>query len=65
VLILHGTDARVVPIAHCERLFARANHPKRLVRLAGGDHNNLDAFGAQEVARPFIAATRGPAQNVW
>jgi fermentation-respiration switch protein FrsA (DUF1100 family) len=55
VLILHGTDDRVVPIAHGERLFALANEPKRLVPIPGGGHVNIDAFGAQTFARPFIA----------
>jgi hypothetical protein len=55
VLILHGSDDRVVPLAFGERLFALANEPKRLVRIPGGGHNDLDAHGAQAVARPFIA----------
>jgi hypothetical protein len=59
VLILHGTDDRVVPISYGERLFALANEPKRMVRIPGGGHVDIDAFGAQAVARPFIAeATR-------
>jgi fermentation-respiration switch protein FrsA (DUF1100 family) len=55
VLILHGTDDRVVPIEFGERLYALANEPKRLVRIPGGGHVNLDGFGAQDVTRPFIA----------
>jgi hypothetical protein len=55
VLILHGTDDAVVPISFGERLFALANEPKRLVRFPGGGHVDLDGFGAQAVARPFIA----------
>jgi hypothetical protein len=55
VLILHGSDDRVVPLALGERLFALANEPKQLVRIPGGGHNDLDAHGAQAVARPFIA----------
>jgi uncharacterized protein len=55
VLILHGTDDQVVPIAFGERLFALANEPKRMVRIPGGGHVNLDGFGAQDIARPFVA----------
>jgi len=55
VLILHGTDDRVVPFEFGERLYALANEPKRLVRIPGGGHVNLDGFGAQDVTRPFIA----------
>ena len=55
VLILHGTDDSVVPIAFGERLFALASEPKRMVRLPGGGHVDLDAYGAQAAARPFIA----------
>jgi fermentation-respiration switch protein FrsA (DUF1100 family) len=55
ILFLHGTDDNVVPLVYGERLFALANDPKRLVRFPGGGHNDLDAHGAQAVARPFIA----------
>ncbi len=57
ILILHGTDDAVVPLAFGERLFALANEPKRLVRFAGGGHIDLDNYGAQNVTRPFIAET--------
>jgi hypothetical protein len=55
LLFLHGTNDNVVPLAFGERLFALANEPKRMVRFPGGGHNDLDAYGAQAVARPFIA----------
>jgi fermentation-respiration switch protein FrsA (DUF1100 family) len=55
VLILHGTDDAVVPISYGERLFALANEPKRMVRIPGGGHVDLDAFGAQAMAQFFIA----------
>lgn len=55
VLILHGTDDRVVPMAFGERLYALANEPKQMVRIPGGGHVNLDGFGAQDITRPFIA----------
>ncbi|MEK9283886.1 MULTISPECIES: alpha/beta hydrolase [unclassified Bradyrhizobium] len=54
LLIMHGTDDPTIPIEFGVRLFALAHEPKRLVRLSGGGHNDLDAFGAMEIARQFI-----------
>jgi fermentation-respiration switch protein FrsA (DUF1100 family) len=55
LLVIHGTLDRVVPISFGERLFALANEPKRMVRIPGGGHVNLDGFGAQDITRPFVA----------
>jgi fermentation-respiration switch protein FrsA (DUF1100 family) len=55
LLILHGAADRVVPIALGEQLFSLANEPKRFVRFARGGHNDLDAFGALDTAKTFIA----------
>jgi hypothetical protein len=41
-------------------LFALAHEPKQFVRLNGGGHENLDDFGAIEVARRFIDAPKCP-----
>ena len=54
LLIMHGTDDQAIPIAFGERLFALAHEPKQLVRLPGGGHEDLDNFGALEIARGFI-----------
>ncbi|MGY8662480.1 alpha/beta fold hydrolase [Bradyrhizobium sp. UFLA05-109] len=54
LLIMHGTEDTVIPIAFGERLFALANQSRQLVRIPGGGHDNLDSFGAQEIARRFI-----------
>ncbi|MES5485081.1 alpha/beta hydrolase [Bradyrhizobium sp. INPA03-11B] len=59
LLIIHGTDDPVIPIAFGERLFGLAHEPKQFVRLPGGGHDNLDDFGAMRTARPFIDAARG------
>lgn len=54
LLVLHGDRDGVVPFALGERLFRAAPEPKRLVRIAGGDHvGNLEA-GLAEV-RAFLA----------
>jgi len=41
VLIIHGTDDKIVPYAHGQALFKLANEPKRFVSVEGGDHNAL------------------------
>ena len=56
LLVMHGTNDLVIPIAFGERLFALAREPKRLVRIEGGGHENLDQFGAIETARDFIGS---------
>jgi uncharacterized protein len=59
LLVMHGALDPTVPVAFGERLFALANEPKRFVRLARGGHNDLDHFGAIEIARNFINLARG------
>jgi fermentation-respiration switch protein FrsA (DUF1100 family) len=56
ILILHGRRDRIVPFAYGERLFALASEPKRLVPFASGEHENLDAHGAQAAVQDFLAA---------
>jgi fermentation-respiration switch protein FrsA (DUF1100 family) len=55
ILILHGDRDNVIPIASGERLYAMAPEPKQFVRLAGGNHEDLDRFGAMQAARDFLA----------
>jgi len=55
ILILHGDRDRVVPIAYGERLYAMAPEPKQIVRFRGGDHEDLDKFGALQAVRDFLA----------
>ncbi|QPF95103.1 alpha/beta hydrolase [Bradyrhizobium commune] len=55
LLVMHGTNDLAISIGFGERLFALAHEPKQFVRFAGGGHENLDAFGAIETARRFIA----------
>lgn len=56
LLVLHGTNDLAISIAFGERLFALAHEPKQFVRFAGGGHDNLDAFGAIEKVKRFIAS---------
>jgi len=54
LLIIHGTQDNTVPIVFGEKLFALAHEPKRLVRIPGGGHDDLDSFGATDIARQFV-----------
>ncbi|WP_458178456.1 alpha/beta hydrolase [Bradyrhizobium sp. 14AA] len=56
LLVMHGTNDLAIPTVFGERLFALGHEPKQFVRFAGGGHDNLDAFGAIETARRFIAS---------
>jgi fermentation-respiration switch protein FrsA (DUF1100 family) len=56
LLIMHGSDDPGIPVRFGERLFAMANEPKQFVRFSGGGHENLDDFGAIDVAKRFIGA---------
>jgi fermentation-respiration switch protein FrsA (DUF1100 family) len=55
VLVLHGERDQVVPVALGERLYGLITAPKRLVRIPGADHNDLDAYGALRAAKQFLA----------
>lgn len=56
ILILHGRRDAIIPFAYGERLFALAPEPKRIVPFAAGEHENLDAHGAQAAVRDFLLA---------
>jgi fermentation-respiration switch protein FrsA (DUF1100 family) len=59
LLIMHGTRDSTISISFGERLFALAREPKQFVRFPEGGHNNLDDYGAIEIARHFIGASNG------
>jgi fermentation-respiration switch protein FrsA (DUF1100 family) len=58
LLVMHGDNDPAINISFGERLFALAHEPKKFVRFPGGGHDNLDDFGAVDVARQFIAALK-------
>jgi fermentation-respiration switch protein FrsA (DUF1100 family) len=41
VLIAHGTEDRLIPVAHARRLFKLAGEPKQLAIFEGGGHSDL------------------------
>ena len=55
VLIMHGAQDWVVPIALGERLFTLAREPKRFVRFPDGGHDDLDQYGAITEVQRFLA----------
>src|SRR5262249_53165986 len=55
LLVVHRAIDPVVPFSFGQKLFALANEPKRMVRLEGGGHSNLDQFGVQDAIRAFLS----------
>jgi uncharacterized protein len=55
VLIMHGGRDRTIPIRLGERLYELARDPKQMVRFPEGGHDDLDDFGAMDVARAFLS----------
>jgi pimeloyl-ACP methyl ester carboxylesterase len=45
VLIVHGTEDRIIPVEHGRRLFEYAKPPRQLVIVEGGSHSNLWSNG--------------------
>ena len=59
LLVMHGGRDSTIPISFGAKLFALANEPKQFARFPEGGHGDLDAYGATETARHFIAALKG------
>lgn len=53
VLLIHGTQDRVIPIAHSLRLHEAAREPKALWRIEGGEH--IDALLRAEIQSRLLA----------
>ena len=60
LLVLHGEQDRVVPIAFGESLFKLAPEPKRMVRFPLGGHVDLDDYGAANEVKAFLSELRPP-----
>ncbi len=54
VLVLHGEQDAVIPVAMGKRVFAAANEPKRLELFAQGEHSDLFDHGAWEKVMAFL-----------
>lgn len=55
LLILHGQRDNIVPFAYGRRLFEMAPQPKQFVSFPLGEHENLDAHGAQAAVKEFLS----------
>jgi fermentation-respiration switch protein FrsA (DUF1100 family) len=61
VLVLHGTEDEVVPIAHGRRLFDVAPEPKRFLWVEGAGHNDFTLVAGarhERALREFAALIR-------
>ena len=47
VLIIHGADDEIIPVAMGRRLFAAANSPKDLYIIPGAHHNDTYVVGGK------------------
>ena len=56
ILILHGTDDRIIPFAFGRQLFDAASEPKRFVRIEGGNHARNLEQGGMAAVEEFLAA---------
>lgn len=54
LLFIHGTDDRVIPFGHGERLFAAAREPKRLIAVPGAGH--MEAGQTPQVRAAIVEA---------
>ena len=53
LLIVHGADDEIVPVAMAEKLLAAAREPKRLLEIPGATHNDAHLVGRSEYFAPI------------
>lgn len=59
ILILHGTNDRVIPFKFGKRLAELAPKGTKFLPLDGAGHNNLASFGTTEIAIAFFKKALG------
>ena len=59
LLVMHGEEDSVIPIALSELLFKAANEPKRYLRLPGTDHVSVLESGGIDAVRRFLIEIEG------
>lgn len=59
VLVVHGSEDRLIPISHGEAVFEAARTPKRLEVIEGGGHTNLFSSGAVPRIAEFVTFPPG------
>jgi len=62
ILIVHGTEDRVIPVEHGRRLFELAPEPKQLAIVDGAGHDNLWDAGLWPTVLEFLRANGVSAQ---
>jgi fermentation-respiration switch protein FrsA (DUF1100 family) len=60
LLQTHGDSDRVIPYQLGVRLFEAANHPKRFVRVPGGDHNDAPSVEYYRAMDELLASLPPP-----
>ena len=51
VLVIHGTDDRLIPLWHGQALYQQAHEPKQSYWVAGAGHNDLAAVAGEHYLR--------------
>ncbi len=59
LLVMHGEEDSVIPIALSELLFKAANEPKRYLLLPGTDHVSVLESGGIDAVRRFLVEIEG------
>lgn len=54
LLIIHGTDDRIIPIESGELLFEAAVEPKTFTPISGAGHNDLTMYPVVDIVRNFL-----------
>lgn len=64
LLIVHGEEDSIIPVAMGRDLFAAAKAPKEIVTLPGAGHSDHYLYGSYEAIYLWIGAVRGERQAV-
>jgi fermentation-respiration switch protein FrsA (DUF1100 family) len=54
ILVMHGLEDDVVPVAHGRRLFDTAREPKRALWVAGAGHNDFMLVAGERQSKAVI-----------
>jgi uncharacterized protein len=60
LLVQHGMDDRLIPLAHGEELFAAAAEPKQMIRWPATDHVGLFAEPTWDAEMAFFERVLAP-----
>lgn len=55
LLVVHGSDDRLIPVGDGRRLYDAASEPKRMAVIEGGGHTDLVELGAMDAVDSFLA----------